>query len=395
MPCAEAIAKKKYNVCGYDINKVSSKSVKILKSIKKVVETSEIVFISVPTPHVKQYDGSLPTSHLKPKDFNYDIVKKVLKEINLYSKPEQIVVLISTVLPGIVRSELSKLITNNYLVYNPYLIAMGSVAWDMLHPEMIIMGNKTGKKDNKIKKLLKFYKTIIENNPRYEFGTWDEAECIKIFYNTFISAKISLVNMIQDVSLKLGNINVDVVTDALKNSTQRIMGPKYMTAGMGDGGACHPRDNIALRYLAKKLSLGYDLFDAIMDSREKQAKNMAKYLVNLSKKKKLNICINGKAYKPDGPYIEGSYSTLVGSFCEKLGKKVTYVDPFFKNNKKSFKGVILLAHNSKITYPEKNIKNKSQYKQYCEFKSGSIVVDPWRRYTTNKKIKVIYYGNTR
>ena len=94
MPCAEAIAKKKYNVCGYDINKVTSKSVKILKSIKKVVETSEIVFISVPTPHVKQYDGSLPTSHLKPKDFNYDIVKKVLKEINLYSKPEQIVVLI-------------------------------------------------------------------------------------------------------------------------------------------------------------------------------------------------------------------------------------------------------------------------------------------------------------
>ena len=179
-------------------------------------------------------------------------------------------------MPGIVRSELSKLITNNYLVYNPYLIAMGSVAWDMLHPEMIIMGNKTGKKDNKIKKLLKFYKTIIENNPRYEFGTWDEAECIKIFYNTFISAKISLVNMIQDVSLKLGNINVDVVTDALKNSTQRIMGPKYMTAGMGDGGACTPRDNIALRYLAKKLSLGYDLFDAIMDSREKASKKYGK-----------------------------------------------------------------------------------------------------------------------
>ena len=35
------------------------------------------------------------------------------------------------------------------------------------------------------------------------FGTWDEAECIKIFYNTFISAKISLVNMIQDVSIKI------------------------------------------------------------------------------------------------------------------------------------------------------------------------------------------------
>ena len=111
LPCAEAISKKKYDVCGYDLNKVKSNKIKVLNSIKKVVESSEIVFIAVPTPHIKQYDGSSPTSHLTPKDFNYDIVKKVLKEINLYSKSEQIVVLISTVLPGIVRSELSKLVT--------------------------------------------------------------------------------------------------------------------------------------------------------------------------------------------------------------------------------------------------------------------------------------------
>ena len=81
----------------------------------------------------------------------------------------------------------------------------------------------------------------MENSPRYEIGTWDECECIKVFYNTFISAKIGLVNMIQDVAVKQGNINVDVVTTALANSTMRIMGPQYMTAGMGDGGACHPK----------------------------------------------------------------------------------------------------------------------------------------------------------
>ena len=81
---------------------------------------------------------------------------------------------------------------------------------------------------------------------------------------TNLSAKLSLVNMIQDVAEKQGNINVDVVTDALKDSDQRIMGPRYMTAGMGDGGACHPRDNIALRLMSENLGLGYDLFDAIM-----------------------------------------------------------------------------------------------------------------------------------
>ena len=54
-----------------------------------------------------------------------------------------------------------------------------------------------------------------------------------------------------------------------------------MTAGMGDGGACHPRDNIALRFMSENLGLGYDLFDAIMeDIREIQAKNLAQRLVD-------------------------------------------------------------------------------------------------------------------
>ena len=51
--------------------------------------------------------------------------------------------------------------------------------------------------------------------PRVEIGSWEEIEAVKIFYNTFISNKIALVNMIQDVAVKLGNINVDVVANAL------------------------------------------------------------------------------------------------------------------------------------------------------------------------------------
>ena len=45
------------------------------------------------------------------------------------------------------------------------------------------------------------------------------------FHNTFISAKVGLVNMIQDVAQKVGNTYVDIVTDALRKSDMRIMGP--------------------------------------------------------------------------------------------------------------------------------------------------------------------------
>ena len=106
--------------------------------------------------------------------------------------------------------------------------------------------------------------------------------------------------MIQDVAMKLGNIDVDVVTEALAESTQRIISKRYMKAGMGDGGGCHPRDNIALKWLAKDLDLGYDLFGSLMHAREQQAKNMADNLTKLSKEHNLPIVIIGKSFKIRG-----------------------------------------------------------------------------------------------
>ena len=227
------------------------------------------------------------------------------------------------VLPGTVRRELEPLITNARFAYNPYLIAMGTVKWDFLNPEMIMIGTDDGSETGDAKEIVDFYKTMMQNDPRYIIGTWDECECIKVFYNTFISAKLSLVNMIQDVAEKQGNINVDVVTKALADSDQRIMGPKYMTAGMGDGGACHPRDNIALRYMSDNLGLGYDLFDAVMNAREIQAKNLADKLVSYGNP----VIIVGLAYKPNVKYVDGSYSMLVGHYVKEAGQKLFYHDP--------------------------------------------------------------------
>jgi len=275
LPCAEVVAQKGHDVTGYDIIDVQTELVQFKTTIQECVRDREIVFVAVPTPHDPAYDGSTPTAHLEPKDFSYDIVHSVLKEANAYMNKDQLLVLISTVLPGTVRREFASLVTNTRFVYNPYLIAMGTVAWDMVNPEMVMIGTEDGSETGDAKQLVDFYKTIMENNPRYVIGTWDECECIKVFYNTFISTKIGLVNMIQDVAQRQGNINTDVVTTALAQSTQRIMGSSYMKAGMGDGGACHPRDNIALRHMAEKLNLGYDLFDSVMNARERQAENMA------------------------------------------------------------------------------------------------------------------------
>ncbi len=395
MACAEVMSEQ-YEVTGYDIYPKTSDKIKIVQDLRDAVIGQDIIFIAVQTPHDPKYGGDTPISHLPNVDFNYDVVEHVLKQVNCWARPNQLVVLISTVLPGTVRGRLRQHITNGRFIYNPYLIAMGSVEWDMVNPEMVIIGTEDGSLTGDAKELIDFYKPLMQNDPRYEVGTWDEAECIKVFYNTFISAKIGLVNMIQDVAIKQGNINVDVVTGALAKSSMRIMGPKYMTAGLGDAGPCHPRDNIALRYLAERLDLGYDLFDAIMTAREKQARLMAEALMEQAEIYELPVYIHGKAYKPDVAYTEGSYSLLVGYYLEHdFGIVPQYIDPLTESSvPESVKGVVLLAHNKRITYGYAGVNDEQGL--YCNIDDGSVIVDPWRQFSTTRNgVKVLHYGNTR
>ena len=398
LDCAEVFAEK-HEVLGYDIHPRVSDSVKVC-DINEVVNESEWIFIAVPTPHAEGYDGSVPSSHMTPRDFGHDAVIDAINNINKYATSPKKVVLISTVLPGTTRNKFVPLLDKKHqFVYNPYLIAMGSVKWDMVNPEMIMLGTEDGSLTGVAGELHDLYETIMQNNPRYEIGTWDECEAIKIFYNTFISAKVGLVNMIQDFAMKIGNINVDVVTNALARSTMRIMGPKYMTAGMGDAGACHPRDNIALRWLAEEYDIGYDLFDTVMHAREIQAKNLALFLVEQAKKHNLPIVIHGKAYKPDVEYCIGSYSTLVGFYVREAGLPVVYVDPLADDRSQCLDTIdgpalFLWAHNRKITYEYTG--NTPDTQPYCKIESGSIIVDPWRKLPFDMPgIAVLHYGNTR
>jgi UDP-glucose 6-dehydrogenase len=136
-----------------------------------------------------------------------------------------------------------------------------------------------------------------------------------------------------------------------------------MKAGMGDGGACHPRDNIALRWLAKDLGLGYDLFESIMTAREKQAENMAKEILKHGK----NVCFTSDAYKAGTNLIDGSYSLLVQHYVIKHGGAIAsgFDDPVH---------VLVRVHETD------NISADDK----------TIIFDPWRSYP--KADNVVYYG---
>jgi UDPglucose 6-dehydrogenase len=144
---------------------------------------------------------------------------------------------------------------------------------------------------------------------------------------------------------------------------QKIMSPAYMKPGMGDGGACHPRDNIALRWLAKELNLGYDIFETVMTAREKQAENMAKEILKHGN----NIHCTSDFYKPGTNQVDGSSSLLLQHYIVKHGGQIT-------NGFDSPIEVIVRIHES----------------DKFEVDETTIIFDPWRTYPPGPN--VIYYG---
>ena len=372
LPVAEVMAEKHF-VKGYDIDTtIKNDKIKICQSLYNACVDSEIIFIAVPTPHDPAYGGQAPSSELPTKDFDYQYLKDTLKSLVDIAPKDAMIVNISTVLPGTLRPMITELGIGDRFVYNPYLIAMGTVTEDFLAPDIMMLGFQSWphpEYKTKADKLIEFYKTVqTKREPHTTLGTWEEAECIKIFHNTYISAKVGIANMVQDVTMKIGHSNPSVVAESLRHA-DRIVSAKYMEPGMGDGGPCHPRDNIALSWLAEKIDLGYDLFKSIMQAREIQAQNVAKELIRHN----LPVHILGKSFKPETNLTDGSTSMLVGHYVEQAGHKVVYdhvsVSP----------AVYLLAH--PVDYSSVN------------FAEGSVIVDMYRKYQTHwDKIKVIHYG---
>ena len=317
LPCAEVCIEKGHDVFGYDPN-VKDKSF-CQTSLHQVVKDTDIVFVAVPTPHEKNYGGETPTSHLQPKDFDISIVQNVLKQCNEHMNKNQLLVLISTVLPMTNDERLKQLVKNTNYLYSPFFIAQGTVAWDFKNPEMYVIG-----KDESVSsdKLVEFYNTISENNSRIEVCNFKEAESIKIFYNTFITQKINFVNMIQDVSDKMGNTNSSYICKVLSQSNMRLISDAYMKPGLGDGGSCHPRDNIAISFLAKKLNLPYDMWNDTITIREKQAKLLAEKILEKGNR----IAFTSIGFKEGVDNTDGSYILLMQHYIKEKGGKIVDIE---------------------------------------------------------------------
>jgi UDPglucose 6-dehydrogenase len=384
LPCALAINNKGHQVWGYDINPKVKEilETKILPyreegspellqnhsinfgSIDDVVHNSEIIFVPIQTPHDYKYEGCTRIPEERD-DFNYSFIKSGIKSLSDSIKKQsenKVVVVISTVLPGTIQREIMPIIQENSkfkLCYNPFFIAMGTTLNDFMNPEFVLFGVDDEWASQKAEEL---YKTL-HNRPFYKTKIVN-AELIKVCYNTFIGMKIVFANTVMEICHKT-DADVDSVMGGIKLATERLISTKYLNGGMGDGGGCHPRDNIAMSWLAEKLNLSHNFFEDIMAAREDQTE----FLANLMLEYPGPYYILGKTFKEETNLILGSPAILLNNILKEKGIDVVQWDPWIDSLKYEEigfqKGVYFIA-------------SKHEAFKTFDFPAGSIVIDVWR-----------------
>lgn len=334
----------------------------------QIVEESDLVFVAVQTPHDPEYEGvtRLPDKRV---DFDYrrlvDVVAELSKTAAELDK-ETIIAVISTCLPGTYEREIKPLL-NDYVdfIYAPQFIAMGNVVEDYLHPEFNLIGHDH--RPDTAERMVEFYGTINDAPPMVTDVT--TAEAIKVSYNTFITSKIVLANLWGEIAHKTG-ANVDDIFKAWSLSEKRLLSDKYLRAGLGDGGGCHPRDNIALSHLAREIDLSNDFFETLMLARESHLE----WLGSIAEGYGGRIVILGKSFKPETNIETGSPSRLIHNIMSETGNPEIYEDMDFDEP-----CTVIIG---------------TQHERYkdIKFPPGSVVIDPHGIIQDQDGVKVIRIG---
>jgi UDPglucose 6-dehydrogenase len=287
----------------------------------EAIQATDVSFIIVPTP-----SGA---DRMFLNRYVVDAVERIGSALR-HKDDYHVVVVTSTVMPGSTGGEIraalerssGRVVGHNVgLCYNPEFIALGSVVYDMLHPDMILIGES----DRRAGDLLEaIYRRQIETQPEFHRMSWVNAELCKISVNTFVTTKISYANMIADMCDRLPGADAGVVTQAL-GADSRI-GHKYLKPAIGYGGPCFPRDNKAFAALGRKLGVACDLAEATDLINDHQLSRLLG-AVEASGEVGQHVAVLGLAYKPNTHVVEESQGVALASRLAEVGFRVSVFDP--------------------------------------------------------------------
>lgn len=200
----------------------------------------DIVFICVPTP--MNDDGSQDSS----------IIDEVIKDLITYC-PNTIKVVKSTVLPSLL-DELQKL--DSKLVYNPEFLREKHANLDFVNSDMIIFGGDRNISTQVSNAYLRHSRCKTKEHIFTDLKT---ASLIKYSINTFLASKVIFFNELHTLYEALdvkdsweSVINIISRDNRIGHSHMDVPGHD---GKKGFGGACFPKDSLALIKFANNLDI--------------------------------------------------------------------------------------------------------------------------------------------
>jgi UDPglucose 6-dehydrogenase len=297
------------------------------------VERSEAVFIAVGTPQGDT--GAADLSYVEA------VVAEIARSINSY----KVIVEKSTV-PVYTNEWIRRVLHRDGVdpqsfdvVSNPEFLREGTAVMDFLHPDRIVVGANT---ECAAEVLRRIYEPLTGGSyyaqpdalqgtcsaaapARLLVTTAQSAEIIKHASNAFLALKISFINAVANLA---ETVDADIEDIAAGMGMDSRIGPKFLSAGLGYGGSCFPKDVAAFHWVAQQQGVDFQLLDEIRKVNETQREiffNKVRAALWTLRGKRLAAL--GLAFKGDTDDIRESPAIEVIKMLLEAGASVTAYDP--------------------------------------------------------------------
>ena len=295
------------------------------EDIKRAIEKSEMIFMTVNTPTKSEGEGAGMAADLR-------YVEASARDIAKYSKSDKIVIEKST-LPVRTAEKIKEILEKNSsdihfeILSNPEFLAEGTAIEDLFKSDRVLIGADQTKSGQKaLQLLIDIYANWIPKEKILTTNVWS-SELAKLASNAMLAQRISSINSLSALCEKTG-ADIDELSKAI--GMDHRIGPHFLKASVGFGGSCFQKDILNLVYLSTYFGLNEvaEYWHQVIKINDYQKKRFTKKVIeyfkgNLKGKK---ISIIGWGFKEKTNDSRESASIYIAKWLCELGANIEIFD---------------------------------------------------------------------